>query len=94
MFHFLANDWYWIVGGTGHWKERAEDPFSGDESRVYSSKKQCYVPAEDPEYQAWKKLTGSNLGLSDPTTRIDTEENLRDALKQHGIECVFGEAKE
>lgn len=94
MSVFTAGNWYWFVGGTGPHKASEQDPFTGDESRVYSSARLSYVPSSDPSYLEWKKFVGLQCGLSDPTTRIDTEENLRDALKIHGIDAVFVDATE
>lgn len=90
---FNVKDWYWIVGGDGPHKKHAEAAFTGDESRVYSSVKLAYVPSDDSEYGAWRSQMGSRLGMSDPTTRIDTEENLADVLSRHGIQAVFEKPK-
>jgi hypothetical protein len=46
------SDWYWIV--------------SGDATKVYSSKRNVYVPASDADYQAWLVAQGG-------TSRIGSE---------------------
>ena len=47
-------DWYWIVGGTGPQIATPGSPFTGDETRVFSSARLQYVPVSDPQYQAWR----------------------------------------
>ena len=81
-------DWYWIVGGSGpHVDETGA--FTGDESRVFSSARNQYVPADDPTYVAWRDAEIAAGGY-DPTTRIDTEENLAAALAPTGFVPTFG----
>ena len=86
---FNGADWYWIVGGSGPHKEHADAPFTGDEGRVYSTKAGGYVPATDPDYQDWLSQTAQSLGIPNPTTRIDTEENLSTVLAQYGLTGHF-----
>ena len=75
---FDIRNWYWIVGGNGPHIANAGDPFTGDETRVYSSKRAAYVPASDPTYVAW--LAGDLV-----PTRIDTEANLIEVLTSEGL---------
>lgn len=56
--------WYWIVGG--------------DESKVWSSAAQAYVPISDASYAAWCEV-------GDLPTRIASEADLCAALKPAGI---------
>ena len=86
---FNGADWYWIVGGNGPHKQHADAAFTGDETRVYSSKAGSYVPADDPTYVAWRSETAQRMGIPNPTTRIDTEDNLSAVLAQHGITAHF-----
>lgn len=86
---FDARDWYWIVGGDGPHKVHADSPFTGDEARVYSTKAGGYVPAIDPDYQAWLIRTSQVMSILNPTTRIDTEDNLSAVLAQHGFSAHF-----
>ena len=69
-FVFIPHDWYWFVGGEEH--------------RVYSTKTGCYVPSNDQAYLAWRDATALASSLVDPTTRIDTEENLAEVLRSLG----------
>jgi len=59
-----ARAWYWIV--------------AGDQTRVYASARQAYVPVDDPTYTEW--LTAGGI-----PTAIDTEMNLGDSLQAAGI---------
>jgi hypothetical protein len=47
------SDWYWIV--------------SGDASRVWSSARMMFVPASDPDYQAWQQpgKVATRIGSTD-----------------------------
>lgn len=83
-------DWYWIVGGNGPHREHADAPFTGDESRRYSSAKLRYVPADDQDFLRWKDANAPMLGLPDPSTRIDTEANLAIVLEANGLKPNFG----
>lgn len=83
------SDWYWIVGGEGPHKAAADAAFSADDSRVYSSARGRYVPVDDKKYLAWKDKACLVMSLSDPATRIDSEENLADVLKAHAIVATF-----
>ncbi|BBE51145.1 hypothetical protein OYT1_ch1598 [Ferriphaselus amnicola] len=56
---YNASNHYWIVGG--------------DESRLYSSARAKYVPADDELYKQWL-----NSGI--PPTRIQSEEDLADVI--------------
>lgn len=89
VFANQVKDWYWVVGGNGPHITHAGAPYTGDESRVYSSAKLSYVPSDDSNYVEWKKRVGSLIGIPDPTTRIDTEDNLTDVLYQYGIAAKF-----
>lgn len=86
---FDPNDWYWIVGGTGWLLASPSAPFTGDETRMYSSASLAYVPPSDAAYGAWKVRVGPQFGISDPTNRIDTEAHLADVLSEYGITAVF-----
>jgi hypothetical protein len=81
-----ATDWYWIVGGEG-----PHEPFTGDETRRFASARNAYVPADDPTYLAWQEAQTAARGF-DPTTRIDTEDNLAAVLLPYGITANFGGA--
>lgn len=80
-------DWYWIVGGSGpHMDDQGK--LGGDDSRVFSSKRNAYVPSDDPDYLNWISDKEPSFG-GNPTTRIDTEENLAAVLKDYNIEARF-----
>jgi hypothetical protein len=81
-------DWYWIVGGTGNHIAEAGDPYTGDETQRFASARNGYVPATDAIYLAWQADKVSAAGF-DPTTRIDTEENLAAVLLPYGITANF-----
>lgn len=85
---FDMTDWYWIVGGSGPHVASANSEPTGDDSRVFSSKRNAYVPADDEEYQRWLAEKQSWWGFN-PTTRIDTEANLAEVLKPYNIEAKF-----
>jgi hypothetical protein len=76
-------DWYWIVGGDG-----PHEPFTGDDTRVFASARNGYVPVADATYVAWQAAQMAERGL-DPTTRIDTEANLAAVLLPYGITANF-----
>jgi hypothetical protein len=78
-------DWYWIVGGTGPQIAAPGAPFTGDETRVFSSARLQYVPVSDPQYQAWRSSEMAVNGGMEPATRIDTEANLAAVLAPFGL---------
>lgn len=78
-------DWYWFVGGTGPHVASTGAPFTGDETRVFSSARGRYVPVSDTTYQAWRTAEVAQSGGHEPTTRIDTEANLAAVLAPYGI---------
>jgi hypothetical protein len=78
-------DWYWFVGGTGPHIAAPGDPFTGDETKVFSSATLSYVPSTDPTYLAWRSRQMAENGGYDPTTRIDTEANLAAVLAPYGL---------
>jgi hypothetical protein len=80
LFPFMATDWYWIVGGGGPHLDQ-DGNYTGDESQVFSSASNAYVPATDATYVAWKDRDPN----FDATTRIDTEANLALVLEPFGI---------
>jgi len=90
---FDPRDWYWFVGGGGpNLDDNGEH--TGDESQAFSSKRNQYVPSDDPEFAAWRDAMKAGAGLppestADPTTRIDTEDNLADVLEPYGINPNF-----
>ena len=88
MTPFRPRDWYWIVGGGGPHIDEPGGDHTGDESRVFASARNQYVPATDATYVAWKDAQMAALG-DDPTTRIDTETNLADVLEPWGIVANF-----
>lgn len=61
MAIFKADDWYWVIGD--------------DRARVFSSKKDAYVYADDTEYQAWLALenTPSTSSSEDEFARYMSE---------------------
>jgi hypothetical protein len=59
LIPYNVSNWYWQVGG--------------DQTQVYSSLAMSYVPANDPEYQAWLEAGGV-------TTKIDSTASLYDVL--------------
>jgi hypothetical protein len=61
---YVAHDWYWIVGG--------------DETRVYASARQAFVPAGDAVYSAW--LDDGHL-----PTRIASMADLEDVLRAANV---------
>jgi hypothetical protein len=88
MSTFNVADWYWIVGGNGPHKEHADAEFTGATDRVYSSRTGCYIPSNDRVYLEWIKFMGPQMSLPEgvtPATRIDSEENLQEVLKVHGM---------
>ena len=88
MLMYNPRDWYWIVGGAGpHLDDNGE--FTGDETRRFASARNTYVPADDPAYVEWRDAAVAMLGY-DPTTRIDTEDNLANVLEPVGITPDFG----
>lgn len=84
MFRFDPRDWYWIVGGDGPHQDEAGN-YTGDETQRYSSLRDAYVPADDPTYVAWVDDMMAQMGLPDPTTRIDTGANLKAVLQAWGM---------
>jgi hypothetical protein len=82
---YKPSDWYWIVGGNGPHIAAPGDPFTGDETRVFSSARLQYVPVSDPQYQTWIAQQKAVNGGSNPTTRIDTEANLAAVLADYGL---------
>jgi hypothetical protein len=83
MSRYNPLDWYWIVGGDG-----PHEPFTGDESRRFSSARNGYVPSTDETYVAWQAAQEAERGF-DPTTRIDTEDNLAAVLLPYAITANF-----
>jgi hypothetical protein len=81
---FNPSDWYWFVGGNGPHIAKPGDPFTSDETKVFSSARQAFVPVSDATYQAWMSAGKAADGY-DPTTRIDSEANLADVLAAYGI---------
>ena len=74
-----ALNWYWIVGGDG-WHADEEGKLTGDESQVYSSARNEYVPADDETYVEWRgSATDHN------PTRIESEDSLQVVLEPYGI---------
>lgn len=64
MTIYVATDWYWLV--------------AGDETRVWSSGRGTYVPADDLDYAAWREAGRA-------ATRIATEQDLTDVLAVYGM---------
>jgi hypothetical protein len=89
---FTPLDWYWIVGGNGPHIDAPGGDFTGDETRRFSSARNAYVPATDETYVAWRDAEVAMSGV-DPTTRIDTEENLAAVLLPYGITADFSSAE-
>lgn len=83
---FNAADWYWIVGGDGPHVTTDGSTHTGDETRVYSSARLQYVPVDDQQYLDWKSAVMPRFGNMDPTTRIDTLDNLAAVLTHNGID--------
>jgi hypothetical protein len=79
-------DHYWIVGGDGPHKRDVSANFTGDSSRVWSSKRDAYVRADDADYVRWRDMNMQRYGF-DLTTRIDTELNLIEVLKNSKVPC-------
>ena len=90
MYNYNPFDWYWYVGGDGPHIDAPGDPLTGDESQVYSSARDLYVPVSDPAYNAWLTDRSAVYGLFDPTTRIDTQDNLVIVLQAYGLNPQFG----
>lgn len=61
---YTPQDHYWIV--------------SGDETRVWSSARAAYVPADDAGYAAWREM-------GRVATRIATDQDLTDVLAVYGL---------
>lgn len=61
---YNPRDWYWIVGG--------------DETRVYSSARGNFFPADDTAYQAW--LAGGAL-----PSRVDAASTLGEVLAPYNL---------
>ena len=94
MLTYNALDHYWIVGGNGpHVIPPDTDP-TGDDSRVFSSAANAYVAADGPVYVAWRDDRMAMNGGLDPTTRIDTEENLAAVLEPYGITPNFAASED
>lgn len=51
------------------------------DTEVYSSKHNQYVPSNDPTYLAWIETVRADHGVYRPTSRIDTEANLKEVLQ-------------
>lgn len=68
------NDWYWYVGG--------------DETQVYSSAAQGYVPVDDAAFLSWLGRTRARPN-GDKATRIASESDLFDELKRRGREDLL-----
>lgn len=51
MLQMNPQDWYWTV--------------AGDETKVYSSKRNIYVDPSDADYVAWKEIAGNTGNLPD-----------------------------
>jgi hypothetical protein len=83
-------NWYWIVGGDGPHIDAPGGDFTGDASRAFSSARNAYVPATDATYVAWRDAGVATFGF-DPTTRIDTEDNLAAVLLPYGITTNFAD---
>lgn len=79
-------DHYWIVGGNGPHRKDAKADFTGDTSRVWSSKRDTYVRADDADYLKWRDANLRRYGF-DLTTLIDTEANLTDVLVRSDVPC-------
>jgi hypothetical protein len=90
MAGYRPTDWYWIVGGNGPHIDEPGGEHTGDDSRVFASARNQYVPATDATYLAWKDAEMADNGGFDPTTRIDTEANLAAVLEPFGIIANFG----
>jgi hypothetical protein len=61
---YIPSDWYWMIGG--------------DQTQVFSSKRNALVPVSDASYQAW-------LSLGNTPTQIDTVASLHDVLAKAGV---------
>lgn len=64
MITYNPFDWYWIV--------------DGDDSQVYASARQSYVPIDDAAYVAWREQ-------GNVATNIDTEASLIDVLRRANV---------
>ena len=89
MLTFTPLDHYWMVGGAGPHLDDNGD-YTGDTTRVWSSKRNHYFANSDPEFVAWRDAKRAELGLEsdDPryvVTLIDTEANLRTVVQAYGI---------
>jgi hypothetical protein len=80
--------WYWIIGGNGPHIDSPDDDFTGDDTRRFSSAANSYVPVDDPDFVAWRDNAVTMVGF-DPSTRIDTEDNLAAVLEPYGITPDF-----
>ena len=67
-----VRDWYWTV--------------AGDETRVFSSKVQAYVPIDDPALAAWSAQGGK-------PTRIESEDSLAAVLAPFGLAVRLADLK-
>jgi hypothetical protein len=76
--------WYWIVGGGGPHLESPDDVFPPVHV-VFSSALDDYVSADDPTYVTWRESMSAMMGGIEPTTRIDTEQNLAAVLIAAGV---------
>lgn len=80
------SDHYWIVGGNGNHLAKVGDRFPVH-TEVFSSKRDAYVPVTDPVYVKWLKDGWARVGF-DLTTRIATEADLMEVLKNAGVPCA------
>ena len=71
-------DWYWVVGFTS-----ADHPSTIDfeAEPAWSSRTGGHVPAEDPDYAAWRAAGGT-------ATRIADEAELADVLAPYGLDAI------
>lgn len=77
--HFIPTDWYWHITDGKHRLDVEGTPVLEE---VYSSAKGDFVPADDPDYQAW--INNSEIG--DLTTPIDTIDDLKMVLAGWNLE--------
>jgi hypothetical protein len=88
---FSPDDHYWLVGGDGPHIRDPKVGLTGDASRVWSSKRDAYVRADDADYVKWREAGRQRYGF-DMTTRIATELSLIEVLKNSNVPCKLAKA--
>lgn len=80
---FNPRNWYWIVDGAG--PHLPDGGRHSPHTKVYSSAAGRYLSTGDSRYETWCEDLLRVTGVAQPATRIATEEELADVLRQYGL---------